>query len=78
MCAGLALSDRFVLAWLDQFSAPLPAPRSLLGSALIMLVGGSQTDEDFGSGFKERLRFRLVELVEIFVDMFDQLIEFFR
>jgi hypothetical protein len=59
--------------WLDrkEINGPLSSAHSLLRAALVMLKSGAQSDEHFGTRFEKRLRFRLLNLIEILAEVID-------
>lgn len=46
-----------------------------LGAGLVVLIGGAQTDMDFGAGLEEDLRFGFVNFVDVAAKMIDQFSE---
>jgi hypothetical protein len=55
----------------------LPLFPSVLALLFVMFERPIQTANHFGSGFEERLRFRLVDFVNVAAQMIDQFPEFF-
>jgi len=48
----------------------------LLGAGLVLLKGGTQANEDFGTGLEEDLGFWLVHFFDIVAKMIDQFCEY--
>ena len=43
-----------------------------LGASLIVLIGGTQTNEDFSAGLEEDLRFWFIDFVDVAAKVLDE------